>query len=294
MAREMQPMLAATPETLTTLKYPVLASAKYDGIRCLVIDGKPVSRKLLAIPNRHIRRVIEAANLPALDGELIVSGSFQDVTSAVMSETGEPDFEYHVFDTFDPRGVSQEFSARIEAVAGFVEAAGLPWLKVVKHVTINNAAELVEYERVQVEENGFEGVMLRSPAGPYKFGRSTEREGYLMKVKRATTDEAEVIGFEEQMTNANIATTDALGHTKRGTSKAGMKGAGTLGALTVRNALGTFNVGTGWTAKQRAELWAARESLIGRTLTFKYNKAGMKDVPRFPVAVGFRDPRDMS
>lgn len=288
----MKPLLAAAPETLTTIKYPVLASPKYDGIRCLIIDGEPMSRKLLAIPNRHIRKVIKAANLPALDGELIVKGTFQAVTSAVMSEDGKPDFEYHVFDTFlDPK---VPFTARIEAVAEFVRAAKLPWLKVVTHATLYSADDLVRYEATCVDEKGFEGVMLRSPDGPYKFGRSTEREAYLLKVKRFTQEEAEVIGFEELETNLNAATTDNLGHTKRSSAKAGKKGVGALGSFIVKNAHGIFNVGTGMDAKQRADYWQRREALLGEFITFKYNKAGMKDVPRFPVFIAIRDKRDMS
>lgn len=288
-----KPMLAATPETLTTLAYPVLASAKYDGIRCLVIDGVPFSRSLKPIPNRHITKVIKAANLPELDGELIVKGSFQDVTSAVMSEDGEPEFEYHVFDTFvDPKAA---FRVRIAAVRRFVKESGVKWLKAVEHVTIRTAEQLVEYERVTVEEQGFEGIMIRSLDGPYKYGRSSVREGWLMKVKRWTTEEATIVGYEEQETNLNAAFKDELGRTKRSSAKDGKRKTGVLGSFKLKNdQWGEFDCGSGYDAKERAEFWAAREQMIGKTLTYKYVKAGVKDKPRFPIFVGIRDPRDMS
>ncbi len=287
-----KPMLAATPDTLDNLEYPVLASPKYDGIRCIVINGEAFSRNLKPIPNRHIARTIKAAGITGLDGELIVRGTFQDVTSAVMSEDGEPDFEYHVFDSYLISAMP--FADRIKAVKGFVKQAKLRWLKAVDHVVIRSAEQLVEYERACVEDRGFEGVMLRKPDGPYKYGRSTMREGYLMKVKRFTQEEAEVVGYEEQETNLNIATKDELGRTKRSSHKAGKKLAGVLGALRVKNKWGEFNVGTGFDYAQRVALWSEREKLVGRIVTFKYNRAGMKDVPRFPVFIGFRDPRDMS
>lgn len=287
-----KPMLAATPDTLTTLTYPVLASPKYDGIRCLVINGVPLSRKLLEIPNRHIFKTIKAAGLSGLDGELIVRGTFQDVASGVMGEDGTPDFEYHVFDSF--LIPSMPFVDRIKAVKGFVKRAKLPWLKAVEHVVINSAEELIAYEKRCVEELGFEGIMLRKPDGPYKQGRSTVREGWLMKVKRWTTEEAEVIGYEEQETNLNVATKDNLGHTKRSGAKAGKKLAGVLGTLKVRNEqFGEFSVGSGFDYAQRVSLWNERAKLIGRIVTYKYNKAGVKDKPRFPIFVAFRDPRDM-
>jgi|SRR5437867_935696 len=288
----MKPMLAATPDNLEELAYPLLASPKFDGIRCIADCGDALSRNLKPIPNRHIARAIKDARLDGLDGELIVEGKFHDVTSAVMSEDGEPEFEYHVFDTF--RTPSARFADRIESVRCIVRVAKIKWLKAVPHVLIRSAEELVKYEAEQVDRRGFEGVMLRKPDGPYKFGRSTVREGYLMKVKRFTQEEAVVVGYEEQETNLNEATKDALGHTKRSSHKAGKRPAGVLGALRVSNGHGEFSIGTGFDHEQRVALWGEREKLAGRVVTFRYNRAGMKDVPRFPVFVGFRDPRDMS
>jgi hypothetical protein len=73
--------------------------------------------------------------------------------------------------------------------------------------------------------------MLRDPNGPYKFGRSTRKEGYLLKLKRFCDSEAEVIGVVELMHNGNEAKTNALGRTERSTRKAGKTGMGVLGAL---------------------------------------------------------------
>jgi DNA ligase-1 len=294
----MKPMLAATPESLLHLRYPVLASPKLDGIRCVVVDGVPLTRKLLGIPNRHIAKTIADAGLPALDGEITLrdidgrKATFQEISSAVMSVNGTPDFEYHVFDSFETPRAS--FRDRHGVVVVFVTGAKLPWLKVVPHTELTGPEQLVAFEQKAVDTDGYEGIMLRSVTGLYKFGRSTANEGWLLKVKRFTQEEAEVVGFEELQENTNSATTDNLGHTKRSTHKSGMRGLKALGALTVRNAHGIFNVGTGFDAAQRDALWQVRETLVGRTVTFKYNAAGMKDVPRFPVFIGFRDPADMS
>ena len=43
------------------------------------------------------------------------------------------------------------------------------------------------------------------PNAPYKQGRSTVREGYLLKVKTFLDDEATVVRFEERMHNGNEA-----------------------------------------------------------------------------------------
>ena len=50
-------------------------------------------------------------------------------------------------------------------------------------VTIHNAEQLTAYEEKCLAD-GYEGVMIRTPDSPYKCGRSTEREGWLLKIKR--------------------------------------------------------------------------------------------------------------
>ncbi|MBU2395725.1 MAG: ATP-dependent DNA ligase, partial [Gammaproteobacteria bacterium] len=48
----------------------------------------------------------------------------------------------------------------------------------------------------------------------------------------------------------------------------------------------TFNVGTGFTAEQRQNLWRSRDSLKGKQVKVKYQHlSSAKRVPRFPVFV---------
>jgi DNA ligase-1 len=154
-------------------------------------------------------------------------------------------------------------------------------------------------EILQAEEEalnqGFEGVMLRDPNGKYKFGRSTTAEAALVKLKRFNQSEAVIIGFEEQMHNANEAKVDNLGHTERSSHKANMVPTGMLGAMVVRD-LNTnieFNVGTGFTAADRQEYWTKRESLVGKVVSYKFLAIGVKDKPRHPVFLGFRNKEDL-
>ena len=57
--------------------------------------------------------------------------------------------------------------------------------------------------------------MVRTPDSPYKCGRSTEREAWLLKIKRFEDAEAVVLGTYEGMSNMNEAGVDAFGRTKR-------------------------------------------------------------------------------
>ena len=130
---------------------------------------------------------------------------------------------------------------------------------------------------------------------PYKCGRSSLKEGYLLKIKKFTDAEAVVIGYEEMMSNQNEAEKDAFGRTKRSTRADGMVPAGVLGALVVRDLTTNieFKVSTGMDAYQRLMFWTQRDNLMGKIVKYKSQEAGVLIKPRFPVFLGFRSPEDM-
>jgi len=152
---------------------------------------------------------------------------------------------------------------------------------------------LLKLEQDLLDE-GFEGLILRDPNAPYKRGRSTVDQGYLLKLKRFVDDEAVVIGFEERMHNGNEATVNELGRTKRSSHQANKTGRGDLGALRLRTAEGVeFSCGTGFSDAERDQIWRNRDSLLGRFAKYKHFVIGSKDAPRHPVFLGWRDPKDM-
>ena len=158
---------------------------------------------------------------------------------------------------------------------------------------IMNQEELNAFE-AEVLSKGYEGLIARSPKAPYKNGRSTAREGGMVKIKRFSDAEAVVIGVQELMKNENEAGVDAFGHTERSSHKANMKPMGTLGALNCRTPEGVeFSIGTGFDAAQRSDLWKRRDEIIGKYVRYKFFQGGGKERPRFPVMSGFRDERDM-
>jgi DNA ligase-1 len=292
-----KPMLAVTCEDINTLKFPVLASPKLDGIRCLIINGQVLSRKFKLIPNEYIRSLL--SKLPnGLDGELMLrrtvdsgqQATFQQVTSSVMSEDGKPDFEYNVFD-YVRGGLEEPYQDRMIKLSNIA----LPsFVRKVLPKKLSTLDQLHNYEEKCLAE-GYEGVMVRSPNSPYKCGRSTVKEGFLLKIKRFKDSEAEVVGFEERMHNNNEAKIDELGHTKRSSHKENLVPAGMLGAFVVRD-LTTgleFSIGTGFDDEMRKEIWKNPYNYIRKIVKYKYQAIGQKDLPRFPVFVGFRNERDM-
>lgn len=166
----------------------------------------------------------------------------------------------------------------------------------VPHKEVSSYEELLIHEREFLYE-GFEGVMLRHPNGPYKQNRSTLREAYLVKVKRFEDSEALITGYEPLYRNLNDAEFDERGYTKRSHASDGKVADDLLGKVVVRD-LGTgveFSVGSGFTEAQRIQLWALRDSnLMGRVIKYKsFKNAGVKDAPRHPIFLGFRDVEDL-
>lgn len=288
----MKPMLAAPAGELIHL--PALLSPKLDGIRCLIIDGVACGRSLKPLPNKYVQKLFGRPELNGLDGELIVGlptakDVFQATSSGVMSIEGEPEVMFHVFDDFTESG---GFQRRLHTAQRRIKKQKC--CIGVDHHLIKAAADLNQWEEDYLTL-GYEGVMLRSLDGPYKHGRSTAKEGYLLKVKRFEDSEAKIVGFSELMHNANEAKRNELGHLERSSHKAGKVGKQMLGAVTVQD-LKTgveFDIGTGFTEDQRKKLWAERKDLIGLTVKYKSQPTGVKEKPRFPVFLGFRDKVDM-
>lgn len=303
-----RPMLAAKigPDEIDRLKFPLLATPKLDGIRCLVLGGRALSRKLKLIPNLHIQAQISRYLPDGLDGELMLSkgDTFGDISSAVMSVDGEPKFRYHVFDYVTPGcGLDEPYANRVAKLKHWYKRdVDAPFVRLVEPKLIKTPTELEKYEWKTIAE-GFEGVCLRTPESPYKCGRSTVNEGWLVALKRFVDAEAVIIGFEEQEENLNEAKRDEVGSLKRSSHKAGKRGKGTLGAFVCKPAEDdgsfrltseTFRIGAGrgLTDVVRQEIWDNRAAYLGKLIKFRYQEHGMKDKPRIPVFLGFRDARD--
>lgn len=298
----MKPMLAAAAD-LDKIRYPVLASPKLDGVRAIIKDGVVLSRSLKPIPNLWVQHKFGAVSRDGLDGELIVGkpsgeGVFQRTSSGVMSVDGTPDVTFWVFDSF---GQSAGFAGRLDWTHRRIKMIGDPALKPVAHKLIRDRRELDNYEAANLMA-GYEGIMLRDPDGPYKHGRSTAKEGWLLKVKQFQDSEARILGVTELMHNANEATRNALGHLERSSHKAGKTGKGMLGSLIVEDVKTgvQFEIGTGFTENQRSDYWTwhlagdpeTGQDLVGQLVKYKFQPVGVKDKPRFPVFLGFRHEDD--
>jgi DNA ligase-1 len=171
-------------------------------------------------------------------------------------------------------------------------------VKLVEHNKLTSIDELENYER-SVLAMGFEGVMLRSVDGPYKQGRATLGQGWLLKVKRYQEAEALILDTYAEMENTNEEFTNELGRTARSSAKAGKVAKDQLGGFHVVGQ-GAFYNGIDFdvpnssiTHEERKELWKKRDDLKGKLLVYKFFPCGSDVRPRHPVFKWFRDRRDV-
>ncbi len=283
-----QPMLAVAtiPDLHTEVKYPCYLQPKLDGVRCVAINGVAYSRKMKPIPNKFIQKWFADNMLHGFDGELMVGGDFNSVQSAVMSEDGNPDFYYVVYDRWDS---TLAYTLRLNELRVLTPQVLIDKQRILMINTdvVRTPEEVIEHLDRHVR-NGYEGGMLRSMLGTYKQGKSTINEGYLLKLKSFHDSEATVIGFEERMTNTNEAEIDERGYTKRSSKKEGLVGADTLGSLLVKWGDIEFSIGSGFNDEQRKNIWYNKDKYLGMLVTFKYQELSKYGVPRFPTYKGFR------
>jgi DNA ligase-1 len=295
-------MLASAVEDVNKIKFPVACTPKLDGIRCLIVDGHAVTRKFKLIPNKYIRTILESICGDGMDGEILVPGAtFNEIQSMVMSEEGQPKFVYNVFDCVN-KDLTEPYMQRMERMSFLEDGMAVlssyrtsDYVKFLYPVVCKDVGALLKLEQKYLKQ-GHEGIMIRSLDGPYKCNRSTLREGYLLKLKRFKDSEAEIIGFEEKMSNTNEQEESELGLSKRSSKKEGLVATNTLGSINVRDLYSQkeFSIGSGFDDEIRKKIWKSKKKYLGKLVKYKYQECGAKDLPRFPVFLGFRDERDMS
>ena len=273
-------------------KFPYAATPKIDGIRFLMVGGAALTRSFKPIRNEYLQKIL-SSNLPeGIDGELTSGSTFQECSS-IMRIKGEPEFKVWIFDFVNPKGEVKPYKERMNELRNF-ESFNIPSYEILFPTIVSNQ-EQIDQLMINNLNAGYEGLMLRDPNGIYKFGRSSVKENILLKVKEFMDDEAEIIAFREKMVNTNEGLKDNFGRTKRSSCQDGLKPSGTLGGFILRNSEGLeFSCGSGLNDALRDEIWKNQSKYLGKLVKYKYMSKGIKDLPRHPVFIGFRDETDLS
>lgn len=293
-----KPMLASSDsislDELDNLTYPIYVTPKLDGIRCLIAPKVPgsalvcaFSRKLILLPNDHIQEWAASEGIPGMDGEITIPEfSFHQIQSWVMTESPPPiSWCLYVFDWHQDR--YKNYLQRLQRAKNILENFGPSHTRILFPTKVSAPDQLLsEYNKSL--RCGHEGLILRSDS-LYKQGRSTRKEGFMLKMKQFQDAEATIIDFEPEYENTNTIQTDNTGAAKRSSHKNNLKPRARLGALVVQDGLGrVFNIGSGFNHEQKNEIWNHRNQYRGQCVTYSYQSYGIKNLPRCPIFKGIR------
>ena len=267
------------------IKYPVRVEAKLDGLRCIAVkhkgevsmftrSGAPIE----TLP--RIKAAIEAlgADSFVLDGEAM-AGSWEDSASVMMSSKSkkdDSDMRYHIFDCLPfsewqaQKSDTPYFFRLVNLATTLGLSEGSPF-RLVKSKTCENETELREFYSECLNE-GYEGVMLKDTAAPYRWKRSDA----ILKLKPVATEEGVVTGWYE--------------------AKESTKRAGQFGGFMILTPNGvTTRVGGGYCDDLKDRIFSnGPDTYIGRVAEIEhqppFTPAGAM---RFPVFCRLRDPSDV-
>lgn len=303
-----RPLLAISSNDVTVQPKVRYVSEKKDGVRVVFFGGVAYSRSLKPLPNKIIQKIAQdnAEVLDGTDGEIIAGDSYakdvlQRSVSFAMKEDKVDEFTIFLFDRFNLNLPEEPWCERfinlclldlpehVEVLEHFHEEGS----EVYSKAFILRSVNLDEFEQ-DILSKGGEGCIRRDGEGLYKFGRSGKVKPSIQKLKKFADDEFKVVGYEQLESNQNEAKTNELGRTARSTSKEGKVPVEALGALVLALPDGrSFNAGSGFTEKQRKELWQERDTLQGRLAKIKFFGYSPDGIPLLPTFLDFRSALDL-
>lgn len=291
--RLMKPVsIACDDATLSKLRYPLLASPKLDGIRAATPNGLPQSNSGKPFPNRALMDLLSQPAFANLDGELIVGdpcahGVLHRTQSVVMSEDAPLDnLCFYAFDSLQDGG---PFALRTPRYRHNMPHE----LEFLPQSELDSPQAVIQYVE-QTLGLGYEGVILRDPAGRYKNGRSTLREGGMLRIKPREDTEATIVGYDFLEINDNAPEVSELGFTKRSSAKSGKIQTNLVGSVRMRDPRWPKEFGaTVADHAMRAYLAELGDGMLGKIGKFSYMPYGSMEAPRQTSFIGLRSPIDL-
>jgi DNA ligase-1 len=293
-----KPILAPNEKVdLSTLKFPLLASYKLDGIRCIFKDGQMFSRSLKQFPNTALKAsfsdlaILSKDRNIILDGELLAKSLvFNDLSGLIRQLYKElpEDLYFYCFDAIHNEEFNQSFRTR----TSLLEISGIahPRFKILTQWAVSSVEEVTNlYESALAW--GCDGLILRDPNGRYKFGRGTIKEGLIYKLKPFQTFDAEIIGVT-QATEAREGSEkkiNELGRSVTSKKKDDRVLIEKASAFVVLHNGIELKVTIAMTDVEKESIWQNRERYIGKMIEYKGMLVGAKDLPRHPVFIRFRE-----
>lgn len=291
--------------------YPVYATPKIDGINALVLNSKLYGRSLKEFKNKQINQQLSSWFLSGCCFEVTVGSPEERMkddicrrtTSYVNSidkETSELTISIFDFIGFGfESDLRKDYLKRLETVKDIYVSREIDGCKLnilfLEPRQINCVTEAEQFYSYCID-SGFEGAIFRRDMA-YKCGRSTAKSQETIRMKPSADSEAVIIGFKEAMINNNEKTINELGNTERSSHKENKIEKGMLGSFICIDSISgeEITVGAGkLKAEERIAVWKHRDEYYGgKILKYRSMTAGVKDKPRFPRWIDWREKEDM-
>jgi hypothetical protein len=297
------------------IRYPMLASQKYDGFRCINFCGEQfMSPAMKPIPNanfhlkfKDFRRWCQA-NRTVTDGEIWSPElTFQELQSIIRSGLRPiPDsVSYYIFDWMDEKEWDGKvplapFENRFNWYNGFLAAQNFSGVIPVMQHLVYNPQEAEEMFNKEIEAE-HEGIILVHPQSKYKHGRYTQKESQMFKFKEFLTMDGviqDVIQRRKLKSNVN-RTTNEVGGLARSYKNDDYELDDKVGAFTIKRTDGVvFDVKPGKGHDHEiCRMWwkwfqQKPTQLVGKHVEFKFMPHGTMDKPRIGSLVRFRPDLD--
>lgn len=302
----MKPPLACDFDP-SKVKLPCAVLPKIDGVRGLNLTSQFTGRSLKPHGNERLGQVFGQNSLKWLDGELIIGDNPADDnelcnrTTTVVNSYEHPDTDditWWVFDCCHPdfhkKGFLERYHEAKKAVE-YLKLAGFACKVFLVPCYIAHTAEDIQQWHDKFVEEGYEGTIIRSIDGPYKYGRCTAKEFYYTRIKDFIEEDAIVNKIIEAEENTNEQIINELGLATRSSHQAGKVPKGMVGALECTDVKTgkPVRVGPGTMKhKDRVLYFEHPELLLGKRIKYKHFPKNRKDKPRFPTFVSLRVDSD--
>ena len=296
---------------MADIQYPMMASVKLDGIRCVFLKGKMVTRSLKPIPNKQLQqKYIPLKNYTEkygliIDGELYSHElTFQEITHYVMTkdlskkgETLPVGLKFCAFDMIKDDNYKEEFETRynnLQEDPVMSQLRALPYyVDIVNNIIVDSPNDLIAiYNRAK--EQDYEGLIVRSPYGRYKRGRLVFGSGDGYKFKPYRTFDGEIIEVLQATSVKDGAESkiNELGRSVTSKKKDDRIPIKMASGFRVNYEDTTLKVTLALTKPEKIEIWRRRKNYIGKHIEYKGMLVGAKNVPRHPVMIRFRKDKD--
>lgn len=312
-----KPLLAPNQEIdLNELSYPLLISPKMDGMRIIFYKGKIFTRSLKQLPNKQLREKFEPIRRYSEQYQVVLDGeiyspelTFQEIISFCMTQDLEdkksikkfgeikkiPEhLKFYCFDYIENDNYDEHFRIRYANTTKI--DGGFPRLATrVYHKLIKSKEEVEQYFD-EVLDNNYEGLILRSLDGRYKFGRATLKENIIYKLKPFVTIDAKIKGIV-QATKVNEDAKKKINELGRSVTskKVGERHVIEKASAFIVDYEGKdLKVTLSLTDEEKKYVWEHQDEYIGKWVEYKYLKIGMKDggLPRHPTTIRMRNDKD--